>query len=72
MSRPKQNSLNLPMIIMTWHGKGVLVEAGRWTFPLNVARLCLEKKPYLPSLRRVMLGTTYSEALRIITEEDTQ
>jgi hypothetical protein len=70
MSKPKQNSLNLPMIIMTWYGKGVLVEAGRWTFPLNLAKLCLEKKPYLPSLRRVMLGTTYSEALYISAENE--
>ena len=70
MSKPKQSSPNLPMIVMTWHEKGYLVEASRWVLPLNVAQWCLEKKPYLPSLRRVMLGITHSKALYIFAEEE--
>jgi hypothetical protein len=72
MPKPKQNSLNLPMIIMTWSGNGVLVEAGRWTYPLNTAKQCFEQKPYLPYLKRVMLGTPYPycETLSIYAEEE--
>jgi hypothetical protein len=71
MSKPKQNNPNLPMIIMTGCGDGVLVEAGRWMYPLNTAQWCFEQKPYLPYLRRVMLGTPYPyrETLYISAEE---
>jgi len=74
MSKPKQSSLNLPMIIMTsLPGLGVLVEADRWANPSEIAQRCLEeKRPVLPLIRHMVLGGRRRDEVLHISTEDGQ
>jgi hypothetical protein len=65
----KRGGLNLPMIILTGSSAGVLVDAGVWMNPLNVAECVVEeRRPYLARVGRVMLGNG-SNVLYIFAEE---
>ena len=72
-SAPKKGGLNLPMIILTGSSAGsVLVDAGLWMNPLNVAKCVVEeRRPYLARVGRVILGNG-SNALYIFAEEKEQ
>jgi hypothetical protein len=66
----KKGDLNLPMIVLTEFSAGsVLVDAGLWMNPLNVAK-CIEwvKRPYLARAEGVVLGNG-SNVLHIFAEE---
>ena len=66
----KKGGLNLPMIILTGSSAGsVLIDAGVWMNPLNVAECIVEeKRPYLARVGRVVLGNG-SNVLYIFAEE---
>jgi hypothetical protein len=65
----KRGGLNLPMIILTGSSAGVLVDAGVWMNPLNVAECVVEeRRPYLARVGKVMLGSG-SNVLYIFAEE---
>ena len=66
----KKGGLNLPMIILTQPSAGsVLVGAGLWMNPLNVAECIVEeKRPYLARVGKVVLGNG-PNVLYIFAEE---
>ena len=70
-SASKKGELNLPMIILTGPSAGsVLVGAGLWMNPLNVAECIVEEeRPYLARVGRVMLGNG-PNVLYIFAEEE--
>jgi hypothetical protein len=69
--KSKGDHLNLPMIILTEPSVGsVLVDAGVWKNPLNVAECVVEEgRSYLARAGRVVLGNG-SNVLYIFAEEE--
>jgi hypothetical protein len=70
-SKPKQNSLNLPMIVMnSLPGLGLLIEADQWPNPYIAQRCLEEKRPVLQFIRCVALGRRPGDVLYVSTDEE--